>query len=130
MSEIPATKKRTPSLYLQVVVAVVCGIALGLWKPEWATACRGLGELFVRLIKLLVTPVVFTTVALGVAGTGEKSTTSGKAPSAGRTFFRAIVYFEALTTLALLVGLAVVHLVKPGAGIHADLERRWLHVAA
>ena len=59
MSEIPATKKRTPSLYLQVVVAVVCGIALGLWKPEWATACRGLGELFVRLIKLLVTPVVY-----------------------------------------------------------------------
>jgi aerobic C4-dicarboxylate transport protein len=120
MSEIPTTKKRAPTLYLQVVVAVVCGIALGLLKPEWATACRGLGELFVRFVKLLVTPVVFTTVALGVAGTGENASSSGKSPSAGKTFFRAIVYFEALTTLALLVGLAVVHLVKPGAGIHAD----------
>jgi len=124
VSEIPPTKRRGPSLYVQVVVAVVCGIGLGLWKPEWATACRGLGELFVRFVKLLVTPVVFTTVALGVAGNAVEepniSNPSKPSSSAGKTFFRAIVYFEALTTLALLVGLAVVHLVKPGAGIHAD----------
>jgi len=104
------------SLYLQVLVAVAAGAFLGWLKPEWGVALKPLGEVFVRLIKMLIAPIVFTTVSLGIAHMRDMK-------KVGRVGIKALVYFEVMSTIALLVGLGVVHLVKPGVGIHADPTR-------
>jgi aerobic C4-dicarboxylate transport protein len=100
------------SLYVQVLVAVALGVVLGHLRPQWGIACGFLGELFIKLIKMLVAPLIFTTVVTGIARLGDLR-------RLGRLGLKTIVYFEAVTTLALLIGLAVGHLVQPGAGMHA-----------
>jgi aerobic C4-dicarboxylate transport protein len=100
------------SLYVQVLVAVAVGVLLGHLKPSWGVACGFLGELFIKLIKMLVAPLIFTTVVTGIARLGDLK-------KIGRLGLKTIFYFEAVTTLALLIGMAVGHLVQPGAGMHA-----------
>ena len=107
-------KLRAPSLYLQVVVAIALGAALGVWKPALAVEMKPLGDGFIGLIKILIAPIVFTTVAVGIARAGE-------AKAVGRIALKAFVYFEAVSTLALVVGLVVVNLCRPGAGLHASV---------
>jgi aerobic C4-dicarboxylate transport protein len=104
---------RVPSLYLQVLVAIGLGILLGYARPAWAIPMRPLGDAFVRLIKMLIAPIVFTTVSTGIAGMRDL----GKV---GRVGGKAVLWFELMTTLALFIGLAMAHLVEPGAGIHAS----------
>src|SRR4051812_11275564 len=100
------------SLYVQVLVAVAVGVLLGHLRPSWGVACGFLGELFIKLIKMLVAPLIFTTVVTGIARLGDLR-------KIGRLGLKTIFYFEAVTTLALFIGMAGGHLVQPGAGVHA-----------
>jgi aerobic C4-dicarboxylate transport protein len=106
------------SLFVQVLVAIGAGILLGYLAPQHAVAMRPLGDGFIKLIKMMITPVVFTTVVVGIAQLGAMK-------DVGRIGFRALVYFEVVSTLALVIGLIVVTVLKPGRGLTmnaADLD--------
>jgi len=100
-------------LYLAVLAGIACGILVGALWPAVGESCKPLGDLFIRLIKMLIAPIVFCTVATGIASAGDLK-------RVGRVGLKALIYFEVMTTLALLLGLGVVHTIRPGAGIHAD----------
>ena len=101
-------------LYAQVLVAIVLGVLLGYTEPAWGAAMKPLGDGFIKLIKLLIAPIIFTTVVTGIAGMGDLK-------RIGRVGLKALVYFEVVSTLALIIGLLVVNWIQPGAGINADL---------
>jgi aerobic C4-dicarboxylate transport protein len=109
-------KSRGPSLYVQVLLAIALAVLLGVVRPTWAVAMQPLGEGFVKLIKMLIAPVVFTTLVVGIAGMKDLKTV-------GRTGAKALLWFEFTTTLALLIGIGVAHLVRPGAGLHVAVQR-------
>ena len=109
----PKPRRRGPSLYLQVLLAIALGVVLGYLRPETAIAMKPLGDGFVKLIKMLIGPIVFTTVVVGIAGMKDLK-------QAGRVGGKAVVWFEIMTTVALFIGLAMAHLVHPGSGIHAS----------
>jgi aerobic C4-dicarboxylate transport protein len=114
MISAPAT--RTPwyrILYLQVLVAVAAGIALGYFFPEQGKALKPLGDGFIKLIKMMIAPIIFCTVVHGVASMGDLK-------KLGRVGGKTLLYFEVVSTLALLIGLVVVNLLQPGAGFHAN----------
>ncbi len=99
-------------LYGQVLVAIVLGVWLGCTEPEWGAAMKPLGDAFIKLIKLLIAPIIFTTVVTGIAGMGDLK-------KVGRVGLKALVYFEVVSTLALIIGLLVVNWIQPGAGLNA-----------
>ncbi|HEY1491364.1 MAG TPA: dicarboxylate/amino acid:cation symporter [Steroidobacteraceae bacterium] len=101
------------SLYFQVLVAIALGVALGVLWPELAQKLKPLGDGFIKLIRLLIAPLIFCTVVSGIAG-------MAKLRDVGKAGGLALLYFEVLSTVALVIGLVVVNLVKPGAGINAD----------
>jgi aerobic C4-dicarboxylate transport protein len=101
------------TLYFQVIVGVLFGVAVGLLWPEAGAALKPLGDGFIKLVKMLIAPVIFLTVALGIAHTGDM----GKV---GRVGLKALLYFEAVSSLALLIGLLVGKYWQPGAGMHID----------
>lgn len=101
------------SLYFQVLVAIALGVALGVLWPELAQKLKPLGDGFIKLIRLLIAPLIFCTVVSGIAG-------MAKLRDVGKAGGLALLYFEVLSTVALVIGLLVVNLVKPGAGINAD----------
>jgi aerobic C4-dicarboxylate transport protein len=100
-------------LYFQVVVAMLIGVALGFYYPDLAQLMKPFGDGFVKLIKMVIAPIIFTTVAVGIAKMGSLK-------KIGRVGFRSLIYFEVVSTLALIVGLVVVNLIQPGSGINAD----------
>jgi aerobic C4-dicarboxylate transport protein len=100
-------------LYVQVLVAIVAGVLLGHYDPELGEKMKPLGDGFIKLIKMLIAPIIFTTVVTGIAGMGDLK-------KLGRVGLRALVYFEVVSTLALIIGLVVVNLIRPGAGFNAD----------
>jgi len=106
-------KRLSRSLYLQVLVAVALGAALGVLRPELAAAMKPLGDGFIKLVKMLIAPIVFATVVTGIAKMGDLK-------KVGRVGLKGIVYFELLTTVALAIGLAVASLIRPGAGMNVD----------
>lgn len=109
-----ATKKNIyHSLYFQVICAIILGIALGYFQPEWGQAMKPLGDGFIRLIKMVIAPIIFCTVVLGVAGMEDMK-------KLGRIGGKALLYFEVVTTFALIIGLIVVNTLKPGSGMHVD----------
>ena len=99
------------SLYLQVLVAVVIGVVIGQVSPRTGVALRPLGDGFIKLVKMLIAPVVFATVVGGIAKLGDLR-------KLGRLGFRALIYFEVVTTCALVIGLLVGKVMRPGAGLH------------
>ena len=101
------------SLYVQVLFAIVAGALLGHFRPEFATQLKPLGDAFIKLIKAIIGPLVFTTIVAGIGNVGDLR-------KVGRVGVKALIYFEAVTTVALALGLLVVNLVQPGAGMHAD----------
>lgn len=103
----------TTKLYVTVLVAIVLGAALGLVAPDVGASLQPVGTGFISLIQMLIGPVVFCTIVTGIASAGELA-------SVGRVGVKALVYFEVLTTIALIVGLVVMDLFRPGSGIHAD----------
>jgi len=109
-------RKRQPlhaHLYVQVLVAIAIGVALGRFAPATATAMKPLGDAFIKLIKMMIAPIIFTTVVVGIARIGDMR-------EVGRVGLKALAYFEAVSTLALAIGLVVVNLVRPGVGVNAD----------
>jgi aerobic C4-dicarboxylate transport protein len=100
-------------LYLQVLAAVVIGALLGQVAPDLAVRMQPFGEGFVKLVRMMIAPIIFITVVVGI---GKLRDTA----SVGRIGLRALVYFEVMTTIAMLIGLLVGHVVAPGAGVHAD----------
>ena len=98
------------NLYVQVLIAIGLGVVLGIVSPDTAAAMRPLGDGFIKLVKMLIAPIVFTTVVVGIAHMGEMK-------DVGRIGLRALVYFEVVSTVALLIGLVVVTLLQPGSGV-------------
>ncbi|MBT9575064.1 MAG: cation:dicarboxylase symporter family transporter, partial [Pseudomonas umsongensis] len=103
------------SLYFQVIVAIVIGILLGHYYPQLGVAVKPLGDGFIKLIKMIIAPIIFCTVVSGIAGMQDMK-------SVGKTGGYALLYFEIVSTIALLVGLVVVNIVQPGAGMHIDVS--------
>lgn len=101
------------SLYGQVLIATVIGVALGHLFPETGAAMKPFGDGFIKLVRMIVGPVIFCTVVGGIAGVGDMK-------AVGRTGVATLVYFEVVSTLALVIGLLVVNLVQPGVGMHID----------
>jgi aerobic C4-dicarboxylate transport protein len=101
------------SLYAQVLVAVVIGAVIGLAFPETGEALKPLGDGFIKLIKMMIGPIIFCTVVLGISGMEDMK-------KVGRTGGLALVYFEVVSTIALVIGLVIVNLVRPGDGVNAD----------
>jgi aerobic C4-dicarboxylate transport protein len=101
------------SLYVQVLAAIVAGVLLGYFEPTLGASMKPLGDAFVALVKMIIGPVIFLTVVVGIAHMGDLK-------HVGRIGLKALIYFEVLTTLALIIGLAVANLLKPGAGMLID----------
>ena len=101
------------SLYVQVLIAIALGVLLGALHPDWGAAMKPLGDGFIKLIKMLITPIIFCTVVLGIAGMERMK-------EVGKTGGLALLYFEIVSSLALIVGLVVVNVFKPGAGMNVD----------
>ncbi len=101
------------SLYFQVLVAITIGIILGIAAPESGAAMKPLGDGFIKLIKMIIAPVIFCTVVMGIAGMEDMK-------SVGKTGGYALLYFEIVSTFALVIGLVVINLVQPGVGMNID----------
>lgn len=100
-------------LYIQVLIAIVLGIAVGYFYPRTGAALKPLGDGFIQLIKMMIAPVIFCTVVHGIASMGDLK-------SVGRVGLKALIYFEVVSTLALAIGLLVGEVVQPGAGFNID----------
>jgi aerobic C4-dicarboxylate transport protein len=106
-------KSLASSLYLQVLLAIALGVVLGVFAPATAVHLQPLGDGFIKLIKMLIAPVIFCTVVQGIAGVADVK-------KVGRTGGLALVYFEVMSTVALVIGLAVANLLRPGGGMNVD----------
>jgi aerobic C4-dicarboxylate transport protein len=102
-------------LYAQVLTAIVFGVLLGYFYPQLGEQMKPLGDGFIKLIKMLIAPIIFCTVVHGIASMEDLK-------KVGRVGLKALIYFEVVTTLALIVGLVVVNVLQPGAGTNADLK--------
>ncbi|MEX3958359.1 dicarboxylate/amino acid:cation symporter [Trinickia sp. EG282A] len=100
-------------LYVQVLAAIVAGVALGHFAPQVAVALKPLGDLFIKLVRMIIGPVIFCTVVTGIAGMQDMR-------KVGRVGGKALLYFEFASTLALAIGLLAAHLLSPGAGFNVD----------
>lgn len=100
-------------LYVQVLFAIVVGVILGAYAPETRAAMKPLGDGFIKLIKMIIAPIIFATVVVGIAKMGDMK-------EVGRVGVKALFYFEVVTTLALVIGLVVVNVLQPGAGMNVD----------
>ena len=101
-------------LYVQVLLAIVSGIMIGYFYPDLAVQLKPLGDGFIKLIKMMIAPVIFCTIVTGIAGMQDTK-------KVGRVGLKALIYFELVTTLALIIGLIVINLLKPGAGMNVDV---------
>jgi aerobic C4-dicarboxylate transport protein len=112
----PGDGRRKPLytiLYVQVITAIVIGVVLGYVAPDTGAAMRPLGDGFIKLVRMMIAPIIFSVVVVGIAKMGDLK-------SVGRIGIKALVYFEVISTLALVIGLVVVNILKPGEGINAD----------
>jgi proton glutamate symport protein len=99
-----------PSLTVQIMIGLVVGVVVGWVRPDWGNTVYFLRDIFINLIKSIIAPLVFSTIVVGIAGAGALR-------KVGRMGVKALIYFEIVTTAALIIGLAVVNFMKPGAGI-------------
>ena len=111
------------SLYVQVLIAIAIGVALGVCFPQFAQELKPLADGFIKLIKLLIAPIIFCTVVTGIAG-------MAKLREVGRAGGLALLYFEVVSTLALFIGLIIVNIMKPGVGVNADAATLDAHAIA
>ncbi|MSP28665.1 MAG: dicarboxylate/amino acid:cation symporter [Methylococcales bacterium] len=107
------SQKFYKTLYFHVLIAISVGIVLGHFYPDTAVSMKPLGDGFIKLIKMLIAPIIFCTVVTGIAGMQDME-------KVGRVGVKALLYFEVVSTLALLIGLLVVHIIQPGVGMNID----------
>ena len=100
-------------LYVQVIIGIIIGILLGYFYPELAVKLKPLGDGFIKLVKMMITPVIFCTIVTGIAGMQDMK-------KVGRLGIKALIYFEVVTTFALIIGLCVINILKPGAGMNVN----------
>ena len=100
-------------LYVQVLIAVTVGIAIGYFFPDFGKSLKPLGEGFIKLVKMMIAPIIFCTVVHGIASMGDLK-------KLGRVGLKSLIYFEVVSTMALAIGLLVVNVLKPGAGFNID----------
>ncbi|MCC8555488.1 dicarboxylate/amino acid:cation symporter [Xanthomonas hortorum] len=110
---LPASVPFYRQLYFQVVVAIVLGALLGHFEPAFAESLKPLGDAFIKLVKMIIAPVIFLTIVTGIAGMIHLKTV-------GRVFAKSMAYFLFFSTLALIVGMIVAHVVQPGAGMNIN----------
>ena len=103
-------RSRLPGLTTQIFIGLLAGICIGWLWPDTGAAIKPLADAFLRLIKMIIAPLLFSTLVVGIAGTGDLK-------AMGRIGLKAIIYFEAATTVALVLGLALVNMFRPGAGL-------------
>ena len=103
------------SLYFQVITAIVIGVLLGHFYPETGAAMKPLGDGFIKLIKMIIAPIIFCTVVVGIAGMEDMK-------KVGKTGGLALLYFEIVSSIALVVGLVIINLVQPGVGMNVDVS--------
>jgi aerobic C4-dicarboxylate transport protein len=116
-------------LWTQVLIAMALGVLLGALSPRYGAAMQPLGDAFIKAIRMLIAPIIFCTVVNGIAHMADMA-------RVGRVALKALVYFEVMTTAALIIGLVAVNLLKPGVGMNVDLatcsiptsskRRRWV----
>jgi aerobic C4-dicarboxylate transport protein len=112
-------RKRQPwwtQLWIWVLIAMALGIALGVAAPETAAKMGPLGDAFIKLIRMLIAPIIFCTVVTGIAHMANMA-------RVGRVAVKAIVYFEVMTTVALIIGLLMVNILRPGVGMNVDVSK-------
>jgi Na+/H+-dicarboxylate symporter len=117
-AQTPSTPRRGLTLTQQIFVGLLVGIIVGAivdaYHPEWAIYFRPFSQIFLRLIKMIIAPLIFATLVAGIAGAGHFKVV-------GRMGFRALVYFEIVTTLALVIGLVAVNITRPGVGVNLPM---------
>ena len=101
------------SLYVQVLIAIIIGILIGNFYPSFAVKLKPLGDGFIKLVKMMIAPIIFCTIINGIAGMQDTK-------KLGRVGLKAVIYFEVVTTLALIIGLVVINILKPGIGMNVD----------
>ena len=106
-------KKFYQHLYIQVLIAILCGVSLGYFDPDLGEKMKPLGDGFIKLVKMIIAPVTFLTVTTGIAGMSDLK-------KVGRVAGKAFIYFFTFSTLALMIGLVVSHIVQPGKGLNID----------
>src|SRR3954466_10756207 len=100
-------------LYVQVLIAVALGILVGHYAPEFGRSLKPLGDGFIKLVKMMIAPIIFCTVVHGIASLGDLK-------RLGRVGAKTLLYFELVSTLALIIGLVVVNVIRPGVGFNFD----------
>ncbi|MDH6167476.1 aerobic C4-dicarboxylate transport protein [Variovorax boronicumulans] len=104
------------SLYFQVITAIVLGVLLGHFWPDTGASMKPLGDGFIKLIKMIIAPIIFCTVVVGIAGMEDMK-------KVGKTGGLALLYFEVVSSIALVVGLVIINIVRPGAGMNVDVSQ-------
>ncbi|MBE7707616.1 MAG: cation:dicarboxylase symporter family transporter [Cyanobacteria bacterium SIG27] len=107
--------KNSKRLTLHIFIALIAGILFGWLAPVWAVKMQPLGDLFLRMVKMIIAPLIFATLVVGIAG-------HGNVKNLGKIGFKTIVYFEIATTIALILGLVMANVLKPGAGFNIDVN--------
>src|ERR1700744_4916230 len=113
---VPSVSERVPlyrSLFIQILTALALGIVLGVTAPDFAVSLKILSDAFLKLISMIVAPIVFCVVVHGIAGAGDLK-------KLGRVGVKALLYFETMTTVALVVGLILAYAFGPGHGMNID----------
>ena len=116
MDHAPGPQPFYKSLYFQVITAIVIGVLLGHFYPQTGASMKPLGDGFIKLIKMIIAPIIFCTVVVGIAGMEDMK-------KVGKTGGLALLYFEIVSTIALIVGLLIINIVKPGVGMNVDVSQ-------
>ena len=103
----------TGHLYFWVLLGILAGGVIGYVDPDTAVGLKPLGDGFIALVKMLISPIIFCTVVLGIAGAGNMK-------KVGRVGAKALIYFEVVSSIALVIGLVVINVAKPGSGFNVD----------
>jgi proton glutamate symport protein len=109
-------RRRLPSLTVQIMIGLVLGILIGWLEPSWGVAIKPMATIFLNMIKMIIAPLIFSTLVIGIAGTGDFK-------KVGRIGLKALIYFEIATTIALLIGLVTVNVFKPGQYIQQTVTQ-------
>src|SRR6201996_2663983 len=105
--------KSLSKLYVQVLIGIIAGVLVGHFYPDIGSQLKPLGDLFIKLIRMLLAPIIFASVVVGIARMNDIH-------EAGRVGVKALLYFEIVSTFALAIGLVVVNIMKPGVGMNVD----------
>ena len=119
----PPPTRRLPSVTTQIFIGLVVGIAIGFLWPDVGVAIKPLADMFLRMIKMIIAPLLFSTLVVGIAGTGDLK-------SMGRIGLKAIIWFEVATTVALVLGLVMMNVFRPGAGVALPMAADTSELAA